>query len=156
MFLKYTAACAIVIAIVVFLRFVEDSPINSWKRVVLTSLLLAGAVCYWISWSFPPGPPPLPRQTKADRNRAELLRTFRRIGGVDRAEINGSVILLNFIQPKSLNEFKSIAMSTGATAAHFMQVGNSNHITVQITVNGRNRYEMEYDTARGVVNEREF
>ncbi len=156
MFWKYSAACLIIFALLAFLKFVEDSPIRSWKTVFFTTISLSFIVCYYISCAFPPPPPPQPRNAKVASNRAELERTFRRIAGVDRASINGSEIEINFAEDKPIAELKSIAQQTGGTAAYFLQLNGTNHITMHISVRGQKRYRMEYETGRGVVDEQEF
>lgn len=156
MVLKFSAACLIIFAILAFLKFVEDSPIRSWRAVFMVGIPLSFVTCYYISCAFP-GPPPLPpRAEKVASNKAELERTFRRIAGVDRASVNGSIVEINFAQSKPLSELKQIAMSTGGTAAYFLKMGKTNRITVKITVRDELRYQMEYDTSKGIVNEQEF
>jgi hypothetical protein len=151
----YAAICLAVFAVLTFLKFCEDSPIRSWKSVLFTGVPLAFIVCYYVSCAFPT-PPPQARAEKVAANKAELERTFRRIEGVSHARIDEPVIELNFAYDKPLQELKQIARQTGGTAAHFLKLDKTNQITVRISIRGRNRYEMEYDTERGVISEHEF
>jgi hypothetical protein len=156
MVLKFTAVCLVIFAIMTFLRFVQDSPVRSWKTVFFVGIPLSAIVCYYVSCAFPPPPPPQPVSEKVAVRRAELQRTFRHIEGVDNAIIDGSFIRINFAQNKPIQELKNIARSTGATAAHFLQTEGTNRIVLLITVQGRDRYRMEYETGRGIVDEKEF
>jgi len=156
MILKYSLACLVIVAILAFLKFSEGSPIRSWKTVCFTAIPLGFITCYYISCAFPPPPPRATQSEKGSAYRAELERTFRRIAGVDRASFHGSVVEMNFAEDKPLDELKSIARQTGGTAAHFLKDGKSNLVKVHITVRGRKRYEMEYDTKLGVVFEASY
>ena len=153
--MKYAVACLLVCAVLVLLKFLEGSPIRSWKAVILTAIPLSFSVCLYLSWAFP-APPPQPRAEKVAANKAELERTFRRIAGANYAKIDGPLIYLNFAEDKPLSEFKNIARWTGGAAAHFMQMYNTNRVAVFVTVNGRNRLALVYDTQTGVVDETAF
>lgn len=153
--MKYVIVCLLVFA-VVFLRLCEGSPIRSWKAVFLTGVSLCFIVCCYVSWAFPAPPSPQPRSEKIAANKAELERTFRRIAGVRAAAIEGQVIRLDFAEDKPLAEFKRIALQTGGTAAHFLETYKTNRMEVFITVNGRSRYTLVYDTRSGIVDETTF
>jgi hypothetical protein len=154
--MKYAVACVLIFAVLALLRFFEGSPIRSWKAIVLTGIPLSFIVCYYLSCAFPAPPPPQPRSEKVAVNKAELERTFRRIAGVNYAKIEGPLIYLNFVEDKPLSEFKSIARQTGGTAAHLLQMYNTNRVVVFVTVNGQNRYALVYDTQTGIVDETTF
>jgi hypothetical protein len=154
--MKYALVCVAVVGILALLKCVEGSPLRSWKSVFLLAAPLSFLVCYYISCAFPPPPLPQPRSAKVVLNKGELERTFRRIEGVDRASIDGPVIRLNFTQDKPLAEFKSIARRTGGTAAHFLKLNETNRVVVLISIGGRSRYALVYDTATGVVDETSF
>ena len=154
--MKYATVCLVVFAILGGLRFFQNSPIRSWKAVFLAGIPLSFVICYYISCAFLPPLPPQPRAEKVQANRAELERTFRRIEGISSAAINGHEIRLDFAQDKPLAEFKQIARQTGGTAANFLALNSTNRMVVFITVNGRNRYELTYDTGQGVVDETSY
>ena len=153
---KYTAACLVIFAVAALLKFVQDSPIRSWKTVFLTAIPLSFIVCYYLSCAFPGPPPPQPRKTRAAINQAELERTFRHIGGVDRASINGSLIEINFSDDKPISEIKEIAQHAGGAAAYFLRLDKTNRVTIRMSVRGQNRYQVDYETGRGLINEQEF
>ena len=153
MILKFTVACVFVFAILAFLKFVEDSPIHSWKAVFLTGIPLSIIVCFWVKYSFPPPPPPAPKIQKVAAYEAELERTFRRIEGVGNASINGSVIEIDFREEKPIEKLKEIAQRTSGTAAHFLRLSKTNRMTIYIKVHGHYRYQMEYSTTHGIVSE---
>ncbi len=153
---KYTIAVLVIFGLLAFLKHVEDSPVRSWKGVFFTAIPLILIVCFWINWAYPPPPPPQARTERAEINRAEMVRTLRRIDGVDRASIDGPLVQVNFSQEKPLEELKRIARHSGGATAHFLKVGDSHRITFRISVRGYDRYEMEYDTQQGVVSEKTF
>lgn len=153
---KYSLACLAIFGLLAFLKHVEDSPIRSWRGVFLTAIPFALIVCFWLKWAYPPPPPPQAPPERSDINKAEMIRTLRRIDGVDRATIDGSLVQVNFSKDKPLNELKQIARHSGSATAHFLDVGKGNRITYRISIQGRDRYEMEYDTEKGVVSENEF
>src|SRR5687768_8343435 len=130
MILKFTAACLIIFAILAFLKFVEDSPIRSWKAVFLTGIPLSFIVCYWVNCAYPPPPPLAPKSEKISAYRAELQRTFRRIEGVTSASINGSIIEINFGEDKSIEKLKQIARQSAGVAAHFLKSDKVNRMVI--------------------------
>ena len=152
MILKYSLACFVILGILVFLKFCEGSPVRSWKSIFLTAIPLGFITCYYISCAFPLPPPRAPQAQKVSAYKAELERTFRRIAGVDRASINDSIVEINFAEDKPLSELKQIAVRTGGTAASFLKLPQ---VTVNITVRGRERYQLDYDT-KGGTTERTF
>ena len=151
--MKFALACLVVFAVLIFLRYCEGSPVRTWKAVVLAGVLLSVAVCYYVRWAFPPPPPPQPREEKIALNQAELERTFRRIAGVRAASIEGPVVRLDFAEDKPVEEFRRIAQSTCGTAAHFLSLYKTNRMVIFISVNGRQRFALAYDTQRGVLDE---
>lgn len=156
MILKFTAACLIVLAILSLLKFVQDSPIRTWKAVFLIGIPLSVIVCYWVTCAFPPPPPPAPKSEKVSAYKAELERTFRRIEGVKDAKINGQTIEIEFGQDQPIEKLKEIAHQTGGTAAHFLATSKTNRIIIYMRVRGSDRYRMEYDTSAGVVSEKTY
>ena len=153
---KYTVAYLAIFGLLAFLKHVEDSPVRSWKGVFLFGIPLSIIVCFWLNWAAPAPPPPETRLERVAVNKAEMIRTLRRIDGVDRASIDGPLVLLNFSKDKPLEELKKIARNSAAATAHFLEVGNSNRMTFRISVHGHDRYEMEYDTREGFVSEKTF
>lgn len=154
--MRYAVICLSVLGVLTLLRFLEGSPIRSWKAVFLTGLPLAFIACLYVNRAFPPPPPPLPRSAKALRNQAELERTIRRIEGVRWGKIDHGIIQMDFDREKPRSELKEIALRVGATAAHFTRVWETNRVLVVISINGRNRYAVVYDTQRGIVDEPEL
>ncbi|MDQ6631857.1 MAG: hypothetical protein M3Y82_08870 [Verrucomicrobiota bacterium] len=154
--IKYIVACAIIFAVLIFLKFLENSPLRSWKAVFFSAVLLSVSVCYYLHWAFPPPSPPLPRAKKALANAAELQRTFRRIADVDQASIEGSIIKINFAEEKSLDELKRIALDCGYTAANFMRDKKDFKITVHISVRGGDRYQVIIPAEGGAIEEQTF
>jgi hypothetical protein len=76
---------------------------------------------------------------------------------VDQASIEGSTIKMNFTDDKPLAELKRIARETGGTASFFLKTNkDSIKITVLMSIRGRDRYEMDYESNRGVTDEREL
>jgi hypothetical protein len=155
--LIYIITFAIIFGVLIFLTFCAGSPVRSWKSVVVIGLPLAALLGWYFNHAFPAKSAPLPQAAKAAAYRQELERTFRRIDGVDRASFVSNHIELDFAQDKPLAELKKIAMETGGTASWFLKTNqNSVQITVHITVEDRDRYEMTLDTAKGVIEEHEF
>src|SRR5688500_9786721 len=109
MFWKYTLAAVLLLGVLTFLKFVQDSPIRTWKAVFVTALPLVVIVSLWIKWAYPPPPPPQPKMERVEINRAELERTLRRIEGVDRATIQSNRIELNFGVERSTDQIKKLA-----------------------------------------------
>ena|GEM_PF-4049815 len=153
---EYIAACAIIFAFLIFLKFVQDSPVRSWKAAFITAILLSVAVCYYLKWFFPAPPPSLPRSQKVIAYAAELQRTFRHIEGVDQASIVVSTIKINFAVEKSLDELKRIAMHCGYTAASFLRDKKDFKITVHLTVRGDDRYQVVIPADGGAIEEQTF
>ncbi|HEY9173884.1 MAG TPA: hypothetical protein VI136_16495 [Verrucomicrobiae bacterium] len=151
--MRYAVACLLTLGILTLLRILKDSPIRSWKTVFLTGTPLALVVCYYLSCAFPPPPPPQPRAEKVDLNKAELERTVRHIEGVRWGQIDQGIILMDFAQEKSRAQLKEIALHVGVTAAHFMRTWETNRVMVIMTINGRNRYAVVYDTRAGIIDE---
>jgi hypothetical protein len=153
---KYFIACAIIFAFLIFLKFVQDSPVRTWTTALLTAAVLSVLVCFYLNWAFPKPTPPATRAQKVIRYAAELRRDFSRIKGVDRADIQGSTVRINFAEDKSLAELKQTARHTGGAAAYFMKNGDKFQITVILSVHGEDRYQMLYDPDRGMVEETTF
>lgn len=151
--MRYAAACILVLGVLTLLRFLEGSPIRSWRAVFLTGLPLALIVCYYLSCAIPPPPPPQSRAAKVDLNKAELERTLRRIEGVRWGQIDRGIIQMDFAQEKTREQLKQIALSVGSTTAHFMQMWETNRVMVIMTINGQNRYAVVYDTRKGIIDE---
>jgi hypothetical protein len=155
--LIYIATFAGVFAVLIFLKFCEGSPIRSWLAVFLVGLPLAGALGWYFNHAFPQKGKPLPQSAKADAYRLELERTFRRIDGVDNASFKDKTIEMNFRADKPTADLRQIALDSGGAAAWFVKTnGNSVQITVHMTVQGRDRYEMTYDTAKGLIDQHEY
>ena len=153
---KYALACLIVFAILIFLKFVEGSPVRSWKGAIFTALCLSVMVCFYLRWAFPKPLPPTPRAEKVLAYRAELERDFRRIQGVESASITGSTVRINMAEEKSSSELRQLALTTGGTAAAFMKNGNKFQITIIMSVRGEERYQAVIDPDHGVVREQIF
>ena len=151
--MRYAITCIIVLGFLTLLRFLDGSPIRTWRAVLLTGLPLAFVVCYYLSCAFPPPPPPQPRAVKVDLNKAELERTIRRIEGVRWGQIDRGIVQMDFAVEKSRDQLKQIALSVGVTTAHFMRMWETNRVMVIMTINGRNRYAVVYDTGQGIIAE---
>jgi len=151
--MRYAIACILVLGFLTLLRFLDGSPIRSWKAVFLTGLPLAFVVCYYLSCAFPPPPSPQPRAVKVELNKAELERTIRRIEGVRWGQIDRGIIQMDFSVEKSRDQLKQIALSVGITTAQFMRMSDTNRVMVVMTINGRNRYAVVYDTHAGIIDE---
>jgi hypothetical protein len=156
MILKFIAVCVIIYAILIALKFVEDSPIRSWKAVIFVGIPLCVIGCFCVQRVFPPPPPPQPRTERVSINKAELERTIRRIEGVDRAKIDGNILEINFAQPTPMEHLKEKARWVGGAAGYFLQNGRTNHVTVRMSVQGRIRYRLEYEAGKGMVDEEEY
>jgi hypothetical protein len=155
--LVYIATFSISFTVLIFLKFVEGSPVRSWRVVALAGVVLGAATGYYFNHAFPAKAAPAPASQKVDAYRAELERTFRRIDGVDSASIKGSEVRINFATDKPLPEIKQIALHCAATAAYFFRTDKSNSkAAIHITVRGQDRYEMEFDTNGGVKNEQVY
>jgi hypothetical protein len=56
-----------------------------------------------------------------------------------------------------LAEIKRVATQAAGTASYFLMTNSDSvKITIHITVQNRDRYEMIYDTRQGVTDEHEF
>ncbi len=151
--MRYVVTCILALIVLTLLRLVEGSPIRSWKAVLLTGCPLAFIACYYLSCAFPSPPPPQPRAQKVNLNKAELERTIRRIEDVRWGQIDQGIIQMDFAREKTREQLKRIALSVGATTAYFMQTCETNRVMVIMTINGRNRYAVVYDTRLGVIAE---
>lgn len=101
--------------------------------------------------------PPLPQVEKAAVYRAELERTWRRVAGVDSVNIVGSTVRVNFADYKPLPEVKNFARQFAGNASYFLKTNNQPiPVKVRISVRGQDRYEMDYDPRKGVVEEQEL
>jgi hypothetical protein len=155
--LTYIISFVAVLAALVFLRFCEGSPIRTWRAVFLIGLPLAALVGWYFNLALPQKGKPLPQSTKAAAYQKELERTFRRIDGVDSASFTNTTIEMNFRQDKPIAELRKIALQSGGSASWFLKTNqNSVKITVHMTVQGRDRYEMTLDSAKGVTDEHEY
>jgi hypothetical protein len=154
---QYFAALLVIFAVLVFLRFCEGSPFRSWKSVILTGLpvgLLAG---YYLNHGFPRKPPPVPQVQKASAYRAEMERAWRRIAGVDGVNIVGTTVQINLADYKPLSDVKALARQAAGNASYFLKTNNQPiRVTVRISVRGKDRYELDYEPNKGVVDEQEF
>jgi hypothetical protein len=147
----------VVTLVLVLLKFVEDSPIRSWKAVVLTAIPLAGVICYYASCAFPPPPPPTPEKKKINNYRAEMERTMRHAPGVRSARIDGSQIYMDFATELPIAQLRSLGLEYGTTAAYFMSPHGSNlTVTIHLSVINRERLEIHYSSAKGTISERTF
>jgi len=151
--MRYVMACILAFGVLTLLRFVEGSPLRSWKAVFLTGFPLAFVACYYLCCAFPSPPPPQPREAKVNLNGAELERTIRRIQDVQWGQIDEGIIQMDFARDKSREQLKQIALSVGVTAAHFMKTWETNRIMVIMTINGQHRYAVVYDTQLGIIAE---
>jgi len=155
--LQYLAALIVTFAVLVFLKFCEGSPFRSWKSVILTGLpvgLLAG---YYLNHAFPQKPPPVPQVQKASAYRAEMERAWRRIAGVDGVNIVGTTVQINFADHKALPDVKAFARQAAGNASFFLKTNNQLiRVKVKISVRGKDRYELDYEPNKGVVDEQEF
>lgn len=153
----YLAAFAGSFLVLGLLKFVQDSPVRSWKTVVIGGVVLGLAAGYYANHAFPKKAPPAPAAQKVEAYRAELERTFRRINGVDAATVEGTNIFIDFGQDKTSDELKQIAMQCGGSAAYFFQTGSGDSgIEIHLTVKGQDRYEMNFSTRHGVTSEKAY
>lgn len=155
--ISYLAAFCIGLAVLGLLKFVQDSPVRSWKVVMAGTLGFGAMGGYYCHHAFPAKAPPAPAAQKVEAYRAELERTFRRIDGVDNALVQNSAIWINFTRDKPLEQLKQIALQCGATAAYFFRINNPNSkVSVHITVQNNDRYEMTYAVKGGVQDEKVY
>ena len=154
---QYFAALLVIFAVLVFLRFCEGSPFRSWKSVILTGLPVALLSGYYLNHAFPHKPPPVPQVQKASAYRAEMERAWRRIAGVDGVNIVGTTVQINLADYKPLSDVKALARQAAGNASYFLKTNNQPiRVTVRISVRGKDRYELDYEPNKGVVNEQEF
>lgn len=155
--LKYFFICLGTLLVLTLLKFVEDSPVRSWKTVIFTAIPLAAIVCFYVNWAYPPPPPPLPEKKKIANYRGEMERTIRHIAGVRSASITDSRIDIDFGSELPLPKMREIALHSGGAAAHFMKPSGTNlTVLIHMTVIRRDRLEIEYNTTRGIVREQTF
>ncbi len=155
--IKYVIAFLASFAVLVFLKFCEGSPFRSWKSVLLTGIPLALGVGYYLNHAFPPKSPPVPQVRKAAAYRLELERTWRQIAGVDNVNISGTTVQVDFAEAKPLTEVKDLARQFARNASFFLKTNNQPiGVKVRISVRGANRYELDYDPAKGVTAEQEL
>jgi hypothetical protein len=155
--LKYLAAFLVTFVVLVFLKFCEGSPFRSWKSVILTGIPLGFLAGYYPNHALLHKPPPLPQVEKAAVYRAELERTWRRVAGVDSVNIVGSTVQVNLADYKPLQELRDFARQLAGNAAYFLKTNNQPvQVKVRISVRGKDRYEMDYDPRKGVVDEQEL
>ena len=82
---------------------------------------------------------------------------MRHAPGVRNARIEGSQIYMDFATELPTAQLRSVGMTYGTTAAHFMQPKGTNlTVTIHLSVINRERLEIQYDTDRGVIRERSF
>jgi hypothetical protein len=155
--LQYLAALLVTLAVLVFLKFCEGSPFRTWKSVLLTGLPIGLLAGYYLNHAFPQKPPPVPQVQKAAAYRAEMERAWRRIAGVDGVNIVGTTVQINFADYKPLPEVKDFARQAAGNASYFLKTNNQPiRVKVRISVRGKDRYELDYESNKGVVDEQEF
>ena len=155
--IKYAVAFLASFAVLVFLKFCEGSPFRSWKSVLLTGIPLALLAGYYLNHAFPAKAPPVPQVQKAAAYRGELERTWRRIAGVDGVRIDGTTVQVNFADYKPLPEIKNYARQFAGNASFFLKTNNQPiRVKVKITVRGAERYQLDYEPGKGVVDEQEL
>ena len=154
---KYVAAFLVVFAVLVFLKFCEGSPFRSWKAVLLTGIPLGFLAGYYFNHAFPQKAAPAPQIEKASAYRAEMERAWRRIAGVNAVSIVGTTVQVDFTDFKPLPEVKGFARQVAGNAAYFLKTNNRPvHVKVKISLRGHDRYELDYESNKGVVEEQEF
>ena len=155
--IKYMASFLVAFAVLIFLKFCEGTPFRTWKSVIFTGIPLGLLAGYYFNHAPLPRPVPLPQSPKAAAYRSELERTCRRIAGVDRASIVGTTVEMNCADYKPLPELKSIAREVGGTASYFLRTNDKPiAVKVRISVRGKDRYELELQPGKGVVDEQEL
>ena len=155
--IKYGIAFLVSFAVLAFLKCCEGSPFRSWKSVLLTGIPLALGFGYYLNHAFPPKSPPLPQVQKAGAYRLELERTWRRIAGVDKVSIAGTTVQVDLADSKPLTEVKNLARQFAGNASFFLKTNNQPiRVTVRISVRGADRYELDYDPAKGIMAEQEL
>ena len=155
--IAYIATFLLTFAVLIFLKFCEGSPFRSWKSVVLTGIPLALLAGYYFNHAFPRKAAPLPQAEKASAYKMELERTWRRIAGVDGISIEGRTVQIDFADYKPISDLKQLARQFAGNAAYFLKTNNQPvRVTVKISLRGKPRYEMEYQSDKGVLDEQEF
>jgi hypothetical protein len=155
--LTYLAALLVTLAVLVFLKACQGSPFRSWKSVWLTGIPLGLLAGYYLNHAFPHQPPPLPQTEKASNYGAEMQRAWRRIPGVESVNITASTVHVNFGEYKPLEEVKGWARQFAGNAAFFLKTNDQPiRVKVRIAIGGADRYELEYQPGKGVVDEQEF
>jgi hypothetical protein len=155
--LKYIIAFLVTFAVLVFLKFCEGSPFRSWKAVILTGAPVALLAGYYFNHAFLPKPPPVPQVQKASAYSMEMMRDWRRIPGVSAVDISGSTVHIDLAGFKPMPEVKSLAHMVAGNASYFLRTNNQPiHVTVKITQQGKDRYQLDYESNKGVVDEQEF
>jgi len=155
--IKYVLAFVVSFAVLVFLKFCEGSPFRSWKAVLLTGIPLALGAGYYLNHAFPAKSPPVPQVQKAAAYRVEMERAWRRIAGVDGVNIVGTTVQVSFADYKPMPEVKDLARQFAGNASFFLQTNNQPiRVKVKISVRGADRYELDYEPGKGVVDEHEF
>jgi hypothetical protein len=155
--LRYFTAFLVTFAVLVFLKFCEGSPFRSWKSVILTGLPVSLLAGYYLNHAFPQMPPPVPQVQKAAAYRAEMERAWRKIAGVDGVTIVGTTVQIDFADDRPLAAVKDFARQAAGNASYFLKTNNQPiRVKVRISVRGRDRYEVDYESNKGVVDEQEF
>src|SRR3954453_11858295 len=117
---KYIYICAGVFAFLIFLKFVEGSPIRTWTAALSSATVISVLVCLYLNWATPKPAPLAPANQKIDRYRSELRRDFSRMEGVASASIEGSTVRIDLAADKPLSEIKSMAQNAAGTTASFL------------------------------------
>jgi hypothetical protein len=155
--IKYILALLVSVAALVFLKFCEGTPFRSWKSVFLTAVPLGLLAGYYFNHAFPRKPPPVPQAQKASAYRAEMERAWRRIAGVNGVRIDGTTVHISFADYKPLPEVKDFARTVAGNASFFLRTNNQPiRVKVRIAVSGKDRYELDYEPGKGVVDEQEL
>ncbi len=154
--MKYAIIALVVFAILSFLKYCEGTPVRSWKMVGLAGVPISLLLCYYAGHALPR---PRPRQTQTERvavNRAELARDFSHMAGVNQAVIDGRIVRIDLAAGKSPDEIKNFARQIAGTSAYFLSPDQTNLVTVLISVNGQQRYELNYRGRAGIVDETSY
>lgn len=152
---KYIAACGIVFAIFILLKFIQDSPIRSWKSALLGTVILSVIVCGYLNFVIPKPTPPSTRKQKTLRYSAELQRNFSHMEGVSDARIEGTVVTINYAEEKTLDQMRRIAHTAGGTANYFLRNEKDYTFTISICIKGEKRFEVLFGP-KGVLGEQKF
>jgi hypothetical protein len=138
---KYVIGTAVVFAVLIFLRFVEDSPVRTWPRAIVSAVCLSFVVCVYLHWAFPKPLPPAPVAEKVENYRAALERAFRHIAGVDSASLKDSVLRINFTVEKSPQELRQIALETGEPVIWLTGTSKTFQVKIVMSVRGEERFK---------------